>query len=473
MTKEYDLVVLGGGTGGYVSAIRASQLGMRVAIVEKDKLGGTCLHQGCIPSKALLRSAEVYRQTKLASDFGIDVDHFRLNFSNVQERKNKIIEVLYKGVQSLINKGKIDVYYGFGRILGPSIFSPLPGTISIEHMNEQENTLITPKNILIATGSEPKMLENVSVDGQYIIDSNAALQMDKLPQSIIIVGGGIIGIEWASMLVDFDVEVTVIESLPQVLPNLDETVAREAKRLLKKKGVNFYTNAKLITEKIRKDNGVTIEIEINDEKRTLTADQLLISIGRSANYANIGLENTDIIIKNDFIQVNEFYQTKEPHIYAVGDVIGGMQLAHVAAYEGIIAVEHMADENPFPIKYENIPICIYSNPEIASIGLTEKAAKKAGLEIKVSIFPFRANSKALILGESDGFVKLIINKETDDILGMHMIGPYVTEMISESGLAKVLDATPWEITENIYPHPSLTEVIAEVAMAVEGRPIHI
>lgn len=473
MTKEYDLLVIGGGIGGYVAAIRASQLDMQVAIVEKDKLGGTCLHEGCIPSKALLRSAEVYQQTKSANDFGIDVDQVRLNFENVQERKNELIDVLHQGVQSLINKGKIDVFHGFGRILGPSIFSPLPGTVSIEHSKEQQNTIITPKNVLIATGSKPKLLPDIEIDQKYIMSSNEALKMDQLPESIIIIGGGVIGIEWASMLTDFDVKVTVVEQLPEILPNIDETVAREAKRQLGTRGVQFFTEAKVRTDSITKKDVVTIEIESKNQNITLTADQLLLSIGREANYENIGIENTSIELDEDFIHVNEFYQTKESHIYAIGDVIGGMQLAHVAAHEGIVAVEHMANKNPYPIEYHNIPVCIYSSPEIASIGLTEKEAKALDLVIEIGLFPFRANSKAVILGETDGFVKLIVHKETDDILGIHMVGPHVTEMISEVGLAKLLNATPWELTENIYPHPSLSEVIGEAAMTVEGRQIHI
>lgn len=472
MTKEYDLVVIGGGTGGYVAAIRASQLGMKVAIVEKDKLGGTCLHKGCIPSKALLRSAEVYRQTKNASDFGIDVENLSLNFWNIQERKNKIIEKLHMGVQALIDQGKIDVFHGYGRILGPSIFSPIPGTISIEYNDNKENTMLSPKNVLIATGSKPRLLQDVEVDGHYILHSEDALEMNELPNSIIIVGGGVIGIEWASMLADFNVEVTVIEYLPQILPGIDDSITREAKRLLTKKGVKFLTNARLINESVVIEDGVSVSVEMDEEKIVLSADKLLISIGREANHANIGIENTDIIVDNDFIKVNEFFQTKESHIYAVGDVIGGMQLAHVASYEGIVAVEHMANMDPLPIDYKNVPYCVYSHPEIASVGLTEIEAKKIGLSIEVGQFPFRANGKALVDGDFEGFVKIIADKETEDIVGIHMIGPHVTNMISEAGLAKVLDATPWEITQTIHPHPSLSEVIGEAAMAVDGRQIH-
>ncbi|PAE31159.1 dihydrolipoyl dehydrogenase [Paenibacillus sp. 7884-2] len=472
MTKEYDLVVLGGGTGGYVAAIRASQLGMQVAIVEKGELGGTCLHQGCIPSKALLRSAEVYRQTSEASLFGVETERIALNFSKVQERKQSIINTLHQAVQGLMKKGKIDVINGFGRILGPSIFSPMPGTISVEHENGEENTMIVPKNVLIATGSKPKTLPGLPIDGHFVMSSDEALQMEKLPDSILIVGAGVIGIEWASMLTDFGVTVTVVEYLNQILPTEDEAIAKEAERLLKKKGVTFIKGANIQTETLHTDQGISIEVEIDNKKQSLQAERMLVSVGREANTVNIGIENTDIVLRNGYIQTNDYFQTKESHIYAIGDVIGGMQLAHVASREGIVAIEHMAGKETYPINYENVPTCIYSSPEIASVGLTEKAAKEKGYDIKVGKFPFKAIGKALVFGESDGFVKIIADKKTNDILGIHMIGPHVTDLISEAGLAKVLDATPWELSQSIHPHPALSEIIGEAALAVEGEQIH-
>ncbi|MFG6114405.1 dihydrolipoyl dehydrogenase [Halobacillus sp. MO56] len=472
MAHDYDLVVLGGGTGGYVAAIRASQLGMNVAVVEKGKMGGTCLHKGCIPSKALLRSAEVYRQTKEADEYGITAEQPTINFDRVQERKQSIVDTLHKGVEGLMKKGKIDIFEGFGRILGPSIFSPMPGTISVEMNNGEENEMLIPKNVLIATGSKPKTLPGLEVDGEYIMTSDEALEMKELPQSIIIVGGGVIGIEWASMLADFGVEVTVIEYLPQILPTEDQEVAKEMQRLMKKKGIKVVTGAKVLPETLKKDGKVEIQAEVKEKQETYQADKLLVSVGRAANVTNIGLENTDIKVENGFIETNDYYQTKESHIYAIGDVIGGLQLAHVASHEGMIAVEHMADNKPHKLKAEDIPTCIYSNPEIASVGLTEQQAKEAGYEVKKGKFSFKAIGKALVFGESDGFVKIIADKQTDDLLGVHMIGPHVTDMISEAGLAKVLDATPWEIAESIHPHPTLSEAIGEAAMAVDGKQIH-
>lgn len=472
MSKEYDLVVLGGGTGGYVAAIRAAQLGMQVAIVEKDKLGGTCLHHGCIPSKALLRSAEVYRLTKEANNYGVEMSQPNLNFLKVQERKKDIVDSLYKGVKSLMKKGKIDVFEGHGRILGPSIFSPMPGTISIEHDNGNENTMIAPKNVLIATGSSPKSLPHLKIDGTHVLSSYEALQMEELPKSIIIIGGGVIGIEWASMLADFEVEVTVIEYQSGILPTEDKDVAKEMRKLLTKKGIHFVTDAEVLTESFKISENISIQANIQGENCSFSAEKILVSVGRQANTTNIGIENTDIEIKNGCIQINNHYQTKESHIYAIGDVIGGMQLAHVASREGIIAVEHMADKKPFSLNYNNVPACIYSTPEVASIGLTEQQANEQGYQVKIGKFPFKAIGKALVNGESDGFVKIIANQETEDLLGIHMIGPHVTDMISEAGLAKVLDATPWEISQSIHPHPTLSEIMGEAALAVEGLQIH-
>lgn len=472
MAKEYDLVILGGGTGGYVAAIRASQLGMQVAVVEKGELGGTCLHRGCIPSKALLRSAEVYKQTQQASEYGIETSDTKLNFLKVQERKNSIVKQLHQGVQGLMKKGKIDVYNGFGRILGPSIFSPMPGTISIEYENGDENTMIVPKNVLVATGSKPKTLPGLEIDGEKVMTSDETLNMEELPSSIIIVGGGVIGIEWASMLSDFGVEVTVVEYLNQILPTEDDDIAKEAEKLLKKKGIKFFKGAKVLPDTLKKDSGITIEAEIDGKNETFQADKMLVSVGREANVNNIGLENTDIVVDRGFIQTNKYFQTKESHIYAIGDVIGGMQLAHVASHEGITAVEHMADQTPPPINYDNVPSCIYSSPEVASVGLTEKQAKEQGHDVKVGKFPFKAIGKALVHGDSEGFVKIVSDKNNEDLLGVHMIGPHVTDMISEAGLAKVLDATAWEIAESIHPHPTLSEVMGESALAVEGKQIH-
>ncbi|OQP24685.1 dihydrolipoyl dehydrogenase, partial [Geobacillus zalihae] len=379
MAKEYDVVILGGGTGGYVAAIRASQLGLKTAVVEKGKLGGTCLHAGCIPSKALLRSAEVYAQTKNGEAFGVIADGVRLDFAKVQARKAAIVEQLHKGVQHLMKKGKIDVYAGTGRLLGPSIFSPLPGTVSVEMNDGSENEMLVPKFVVIATGSRPRTLPGLEPDGEFVMTSDEALQMVTLPSSILIVGGGVIGMEWASMLNDFGVDVTVLEYADRILPTEDEDVSKEMEKLLRRRGVNIVTGARVLAETLEKGNGVTIQAEHQGERKTF---------------------NTDIVIEKGYIQTNEFGQTKEAHIYAIGDVIGGLQLAHVAAHEGIVAIEHLAGHNPAPIDYTMVPRCIYTRPEAAAVGLTEQEAKAKGYDVKVGKFPFKAIGKALVFGEA-------------------------------------------------------------------------
>lgn len=473
MATEYDVVILGGGTGGYVAAIRAAQLGLKTAIVEKEKLGGTCLHKGCIPSKALLRSAEVYRTAREADQFGVETAGVSLNFEKVQQRKQAVVDKLAAGVNHLMKKGKIDVYTGYGRILGPSIFSPLPGTISVERGNGEENDMLIPKQVIIATGSRPRMLPGLEADGKSVLTSDEALQMEELPQSIIIVGGGVIGIEWASMLHDFGVKVTVIEYADRILPTEDLEISKEMESLLKKKGIQFITGAKVLPDTMTKtSDDISIQAEKDGETVTYSAEKMLVSIGRQANIEGIGLENTDIVTENGMISVNESCQTKESHIYAIGDVIGGLQLAHVASHEGIIAVEHFAGLNPHPLDPTLVPKCIYSSPEAASVGLTEDEAKANGHNVKIGKFPFMAIGKALVYGESDGFVKIVADRDTDDILGVHMIGPHVTDLISEAGLAKVLDATPWEVGQTIHPHPTLSEAIGEAALAADGKAIH-
>ncbi|WP_129727152.1 dihydrolipoyl dehydrogenase [Ectobacillus funiculus] len=472
MATEYDLVIIGGGTGGYVAAIRASQLGLKTALVEKGKLGGTCLHAGCIPSKVLLRSAEVYRIAKQSEEFGVITSDVALDFSKVQMRVDRVVNQLHRGVQHLMKQGKIDVYEGYGRILGPSIFSPMPGTISVEMSDGGENEMLLPKNVIIATGSRPRSLPGLELDGVYVMSSDHALQLQKVPKSILIVGGGVIGIEWASMLADFGAEVTVLEYADRVLPSEDADIAKEMGRLLQKKGIRIVTNAKVLPETLVKENGVTIQAEHQGKRVEFAAETMLVSVGRQANIEGIGLENTDIVLENGYIQTNEYYQTKESHIYAIGDVIGGLQLAHVASHEGILGVEHIAEQKPQPIDYSHVSRCVYSNPEAASVGYTEQEAKEQGYELKVGKFPFRAIGKALVHGDTDGFVKIIADERTNDILGVHMIGPHVTDMISEAALARVLDATPWEIGKTIHPHPSLSEAIGEAALAVDGKALH-
>ncbi|NOU97647.1 dihydrolipoyl dehydrogenase [Paenibacillus sp. LMG 31456] len=473
MTQAFDIVILGGGTGGYIAAVRAAQLGKTVAVVEREKLGGTCLHRGCIPSKALLRSAEVYA-TMLDSDkYGIEASSVQLNFPKVQSRKLSIVEQLHKGVQYLMSKHKIQVFYGNGRIIGPSIFSPRSGVVSVEQ-DDGEIITLTPEKLIIATGSRPKQLPGLKTDGSFIISSDEALELEALPSSIIIVGGGVIGVEWASMLSDFGVKVTVVEYASRLLPTEDTDISKEMERVLKKRGVQVLTDARVLAEDTRVDAGqVTVKFERKGEQQQLQADKVLVSVGRQANVEGIGLEGTDIKIDNGAIRVNEFMQTTESHIYAIGDVNGGLQLAHVAGHEGIIAVEHASGLKPHIFGAHQVPRCVYTRPEAASIGWTQQQALDRGHEVKVGRFPFSALGKALVNGDSDGFVKVIADKKTNDILGVHMIGAHVTDYISEAALAQVLDATPWEVGQTIHPHPTLSEALGEAMLAVDGRAIGI
>lgn len=474
MAREYDLVIIGGGTGGYVAAIRAAQLGLKTAVVEKEDLGGTCLHKGCIPTKTFLRSAEIYRNAKKADLFGVEISSFHFNLNQLQERKRNVINQLHQGIKGLMKKGKIDCYYGTARLLGPSIFSPIAGgTVSVEMNDGSPNEMLLPKYIILATGAKPRPFHGIDFDGKRILNSDQMLELEQLPKSMLIIGGGVIGIEWASCLNDFGVDVTVLEYGERILPQEDASILKELEKQMKKRGIQIVTNAEVIPSSIEKnDHSVKLTAKVNGEEKQYEGEQMLISIGRIGNIENLGLENTEIETESSFIKVNEVYQTKEKHIYAIGDCIGGMQLAHVATSEALIAVEHIASGKKKTVNYRRIPRCIYSFPEVASIGLTEEEAKKLGADVKIGIFPFKGVGKAVVYGETEGFVKIIADQQTDDLLGVHMIGPDVTNLISEASLAFLLDATPWEIGEVIHPHPSLSEVFYEAALAVDGKAIH-
>jgi dihydrolipoamide dehydrogenase len=470
VAATYDVVILGGGTGGYVSAIRASQLGLKVAIVEKDKLGGTCLHRGCIPSKSLLRSAEVYSHAKRMGSFGIEVSNVTLNFQKVQERKQTIVNQLYRGVQYLMQKGKIHVLEGYGEIT--DAFSTSMNLAEVTITKAREKQVVTAKHVIIATGSAPRDIPGFAIDGKTTLTSDHALQLEKLPSSIVIVGGGVIGIEWASMLLDFGVEVSVVESMDRILPQEDPDISKEMQKILKKKGLKIYTSAK-VQDVVTVSDGVQVSIEIRGKVKEFEAEKLLLSVGRKANIDSIGLENTGIEVVNQVIQTNEYYQTSVPHIYAIGDVIGGLQLAHVASHEGIIAVEHIAGQNPSPMNYQGVPKCVYSHPQTASVGLTEQEAQEQGFSVKVGKFPFTAIGKALVNGEAEGFAKIIFDEQTKQLLGVHMVGPNVTDLISEAGLATFLETSQMNFAHAIRPHPSLSEIFTEVALDAEDVPIHM
>lgn len=470
LAKEYDLVIVGGGIGGYTAAIRASQLGMKTALVEKKKLGGTCLHKGCIPTKSLLKSAQIFRYVNHADNYGIHTEAVSIDFVAMQKRKDQVIDRLHKGLQQLIKKNGIDVYSGNGRLLGPSIFSPLAGSVSVDM--GQENEILIGKHVLLATGSVPRSMPDLDFDGDMILSSDDCLTLETLPNSVIIIGGGVIGVEFASLFADFGVQVTIVEAAASLIPAEDEAISKALERSLRNKGVQILTKAKILPRTVQKDEQISLEIEFAGERKRLEAEKVLVAIGREPFIRGIGLENTNIQWADGFINTNEYYQTAESHIYAIGDCTGGMQLAHVAAKEGMIAVEHMAGKDPEPLDVKLIPRCIYSDPEVASIGLSEKEAREKGFDLKTAQIPFQAIGKALVNGKQDGFAKIIVDKKTDDILGLHMIGDGVTELIGEASLAFSFDASPDEVAFAIHAHPTLSEVIAEVVLAVDGKAIY-
>jgi dihydrolipoamide dehydrogenase len=466
-----DVVVLGGGTGGYVAAIRGAQLGLKVALVEKEKVGGTCLHRGCIPSKAFLRSAELLHTFQNSKEFGISSEGVALDFPAVFARKEKIVGNLFKGVQSLLKKNGVTVVQGTGALVPPSIFSP-NGLVSVMTPEGQQD-LLEPEKIIIATGSRPKTM-GIPVDGHAIMTSDDALARETLPKSVIIIGGGVIGMEWASIYNDYGVEVTVLEFLPRILPTEDEEISAELAKLMKRRKVTMITGAAVQPESVAVANGeVSLNARIGDEVRRFTAEALLISVGREPVTQGIGLENREKVSyrKGGWIEVDGFGLTGDPNLYAIGDVVGG-GLAHVASHQGIIAMEHIKGLDPHAFEMHKVSRCVYTRPEVASVGYTEAQAREKGYDVKVGKFPWRGIGKALVHGEIDGFAKLVADAKTGDLLGAHLIGPEVTNLISEAGLAMVLNASAWEIGQTIHPHPSLSEIFGEAALAVDGRAIH-
>ena len=467
MTKQTDLLILGGGTGGYVAAIRAAQKGLDVVLVEKDKLGGTCLHRGCIPTKSLLRSAEIADTLRVANDFGIETDEAStINFVNVNQRKQAIIDQLHKGIQSLVTKNKITVVNGTGVVMGPSIFSPVSGAVIVTKEDGEEEVFL-PKKLIIATGSKPRELPNVPFDEEFILSSDGMLELEKLPKSIAIVGGGVIGTEWASLLNSFGVDVTLIEYTNRILPETSESISKAFQKAFENKGIKVHTNCEVEGADVLEDK---VEIKIK-ENESITAEKVMVAVGRAPNIFEIGLMNTSIQFDDKGIQVNEFYQTAESHIYAIGDCIPTLQLAHVAAKEGELAVAHLAEESVEPLNYSHVPRCTYASPEVATVGYTSNDIPE-DKKVKIGSFPFSGNGKALIHGDSTGFVEVIRDEETDDLLGISIIGPHATELISEGALGLYLNATPLEMGETVHPHPSLTEAVMEAALDTYDLAIH-
>ena len=461
---NYDVIVLGSGPGGYVTAIRASQLGMKTAVIEKESLGGVCLNWGCIPTKALLKSANVYEYINHAEDYGIKVSSHKADFSAVVKRSRSVAEKMSGGVQFLMKKNKIDVIMGTGKVM--------PGK-TIEVTDDKGKTSsYTAKNIIIATGARSRQLPNLEQDGKQIIGYREAMVLPKMPKKMVIVGSGAIGVEFAYFYNAMGVDVTVVEFLPNIVPVEDIDVSKQLEKTFKKKGMNIMTNSSV--EKVEKSSkGCEVHVKTAKGMETISCDIVLSAVGIQPNIENIGLEETGIVVDGGKIVVNEYYETNIPGYHAIGDVVAGQALAHVASAEGITCVEKIAGQNPEPIDYNNIPGCTYCSPEIASVGMTEKAAKEAGYELKIGKFPFSASGKASAAGHNDGFIKLVFDAKYGELLGGHMIGANVTEMIAEIVALRKLETTGHELIKTVHPHPTMSEAVMEAAAAAYDEVIHI
>ncbi len=463
---KYDVIVIGSGPGGYVAAIRASQLGKKVAVVEKENLGGVCLNWGCIPTKALLKSAQVFDYISHAQDYGIKVGKPKAEFNNIIKRSRDVAAGMSKGVQFLCRKNKIDVLDGYGKLQRGK---------KVEVENNGKKTTYDADAIIIATGGRARELPNLKIDGKKIIGYREAMTLAKMPKKMVVVGAGAIGVEFAYFYSKLGTEVTLVEYMEQgLLPREDADVSKELTKIFKKAGVNILSNSSVETVNT---SGKTCKVSIKSRKdgkmQELDCDVVLSAAGVTANIENIGLETLGIKTDRGLIQVNEFYETNVKGIYAIGDVVPGAALAHVASAEGIICVEKIAGENPEPLDYGNIPSCTYCSPEVASVGMTEKAAKEAGYSLKVGKFPFSASGKASAAGAKEGFVKVIFDEKYGEFLGAHFVGANVTEMIAEVVAARRLEATGHEIIKTVHPHPTMSEAVMEAAAAAYGEVIHL
>jgi len=458
--EQYDVAVIGGGPGGYVAAIRAAQLKKKVVLIEKEHLGGVCLNWGCIPTKSLLKSAEVFEYVKHAKDYGIDAKGAEINIKKIVERSRDISNKLAGGVKLLLKKNKVTVIDGVAKLEANKVIS----------INDK--AVIKAENIIIATGARARVLKGFEPDGKQIWTSKEAMIPQHVPKSMIIVGSGAIGIEFASFYNSIGVDVTVIEAHTRILPVEDTEIAGIAHKSFEKKGIKIITNAKLIKQTKLKDQ-IEVELGLSGKTQKLQVEILLMAVGIAANTENLGLEKTKVKVENGYIVTNGLMQTAESGIYAIGDVAGTPCLAHKASHEGIIAAESIAGLKPHAINKHNIPGCTYSSPQIASVGLTEEAAKALGYELKIGRFPFMANGKALVSGEADGLIKTIFDAKTGELLGAHMIGSEVTELIQGYVISKNLEGTELDLINTIFPHPTLSEMMHESVLAAYDRAIHV
>jgi dihydrolipoamide dehydrogenase len=465
----YDVAIIGSGPAGYTAAIRAGQYGLKAALIEKDGfLGGTCLHVGCIPTKALLFNAELWDHLKEAKEFGIEgVDTRKLNWAAIQDRKNKIVTKHTKGLDFLMKKNKVETVKGYGRLTGPAQH----GIHAVEVTNDGKTTSLKTKNVILATGSEARMIPGMEVSDR-VLTNIEILSLKEIPKSLVVVGAGAVGVEFASIYRSFDCEVTIVEMLPRLVPVEDEEVSKELARVYRKRGINFHTSA-TVDNVDRTKTGVAVTITVDGKQQKIDAEKILIAIGRKPRTDNVGLEKTKIKPEREFIKVDSWQRTDEAGVYAIGDIVlGTPQLAHVGAMEGLVAVAKIAGKPSKPVNRERVPGATYCHPEIGSVGLTETQAREAGYNVKIGKFPFSANSRASIVGQHEGFIKIVSDADYGEILGVHIIGPQATELIAEAVAAMEAEATVEDLTWTIHAHPTLAEAMLDASNSVYGMAIN-
>ncbi len=472
-SNSFDLVVLGAGTGGYSAAFRAAQLGLRVALIDAYKIGGTCLHWGCIPTKAMLESGEVAQKVRKSAEYGIRVAGTpEIDYATIAKRRNGVVDRLTKGLMSLVKKNNVEYIRGRGRLQGgKKVYVDLIG----DDGQPAGNRVLDANDVILATGSRVNSVPGLEPDGERFVTSAELTTNDRLPESLIVVGGGAVGVEFANFYHDVGVKVTLLEYAPSLVPLEDAEVAKELEKSFTKRGIKVMTNARFDPASVvRDEKGVCVMVgPEGKEPQELRAEQMLVATGRAANTDTVGLETTRARVERGIIQVDHRMRTAEPHLYAIGDIICGLWLAHVAAHEGLAAVASIVGGEQEHVDYLKMPRATYCRPQIASIGRSEQECQRDEVPYKVGKFPFQANAKALITGHPGGFTKVIAHRDTDEVLGVHMIGPHVTDLIAEASAAMLFEATAWEVGAAVHPHPTLSETIGEAAMAVAGRAINI